>query len=539
MALFLFVVTLFWFIHISDRIFFWMYLWQLKEYRFDRMKAHFEMPTGKWLFSNYLYFLKLTLFASSALFFFDFWKTLFVPLGGLFYFALGSYALWKFWTRTISFPVFTKKAILLLILVFLFTLGVFVIKPFMPSHVFISVLLGGDVLVPFIVASVIALIKPISIMLKKRIVQRATSLRSSLPNLLVIGVTGSYGKTTTKEYIAHILSSKFKTFKTHLHVNTDVGIAQILLSDLTREHEICVAEMGAYRRGEIRETCAILQPHIGILTGINEQHISLFGSQENIIKAKYELIEALPPHGLAIFNGDNRYCAILYHKTKKPKRMYATNKSEDFIHYAARNIKAKEGVLSWTVVFKHQESEESYHAKLLGAHNVSNLLAAVAVAKELEMSKEEIQNALDTIQPFPHTMELKEGINGLKIIDDTYSANPDGVYAALDALTIFSKRKIIVMPSLIELGPTALKIHEEIARKIAETCMLAIITAKDYFRAMQKIALENGMTEIDFVYMDDPLKILDKIKSTTQPGDVVLLESRVPQRLMRLFIPHD
>jgi UDP-N-acetylmuramoyl-tripeptide--D-alanyl-D-alanine ligase len=274
------------------------------------------------------------------------------------------------------------------------------------------------------------------------------------------------------------------------------------------------------------------QPKIGILTGINNQHISLFESQENIIKGKYELIEALPPKGLAIFNGDNKYCAILYYKTHKSKRMYSAVKED--AEYKISDVTAKENLLRWNMRVPSGDSME-FEAPLIGRHYAENLTAAIIVALELGVSPEEIQNVLATIKPFPHTMELKKGINGIRIIDDTYSGNVDGVLAALDALSNFSGEKTIVMPTLIELGSDALTIHKNIAKKIAEVCKTAIITGFDFFKAMQEVAMANGMTEIDFVYMTDAYKILDKIKSTTKPNSVVLLESRVPSKIIDLL----
>jgi UDP-N-acetylmuramoyl-tripeptide--D-alanyl-D-alanine ligase len=363
--------------------------------------------------------------------------------------------------------------------------------------------------------------------------RQATKKRKQREDLLVIGTTGSYGKTTTKEFLAHILSQKFNVLKTEAHNNTELAIANTLLRKLKDSHEVFIVEMGAYRRGEIKTLCEMTQPKIGILTGINDQHISLFGSQENIIKGKYELIEALPPKGLAVFNGDNKYCAILYYKTHKPKRMYSSFK--DDAEYKISNIAAKENLLRWSITVRGVGTTE-FEAPLIGRHYVENCTGAIIIAFELGMNSEEIQGALSTLKPFPHTMELKKGINGIRVIDDSYSGKTAGVFAGLDALSNFSGQKVIVMPTLIELGKDALDIHKDVAKRIAEVCKTAIITGSDFFGPMQEVALANGMTEIDFVYMIDPHKIVDKIKSATKSGDVVLLESRVPRKLLELLL---
>ncbi len=146
---------------------------------------------------------------------------------------------------------------------------------------------------------------------------------------MVIGITGSYGKTSTKEILYTILAEKFgenKVLKTKEHQNSEVGVSQCILNDLKPEHKIFVCEMASYNRGGIKLLCDIAKPKIGILTGINEQHMSTQGSQENIIKTKYELIESLPQDGLSIFNGENFYCLELYQKTKIKKRICSINK---------------------------------------------------------------------------------------------------------------------------------------------------------------------------------------------------------------------
>lgn len=537
MILFLSTVTIFWFLYMAERLLFWLYLWQLKEYRFDRVRAHFELPTGRKLLVNKLLLIQMAFLISTGLFFIEkleIWKVFFVPLGSLLYFLLGAYTLWKISARNVRMPVFTKKAIA----IFLISIAaacspfVFLFSGLLEYYWYIALLVLFSASSPLLITGVIGITKPVGIYVKKRLIAKATQKRREKDDLLVIGITGSYGKTTTKEFLAHILSQKFNILKTEAHNNTELAIAHTILSRLNDSHEIFIVEMGAYRRGEIKILCDMTQPKMGIVTGINDQHISLFKTQENIIKGKYELIEALPPKGLAIFNGDNKYCAILYYKTQKPKRMYSAHKSD--AEYMISDIRASENILRWKIKGAGGNIFE-FEAPLIGRHYAENLTGAIIVALELGMSRDEIQNALSTLKPFPHTMELRKGINGIRIIDDSYSGNADGVFAALDALTNFSGQKVIVMPTLIELGKDAVTIHKNIAKRIAEVCKTAIITGSDFFGIMQETAVASGMTEIDFVHMTDPYKIVDKIKSTVKPDDVVLLESRVSTKIFELL----
>ena len=226
----------------------------------------------------------------------------------------------------------------------------------------------------------------------------------------------------------------------------------------------------------------MVKPKIGVLTGINQQHLALFGSQENIIMAKYELIESLSQNGMAFFNAKNKYCLELYEKTKIKKELYGKE------------------------------------AKLAGEENI---LGATAVARYLGMTEGEIAESLKKINNRIGGVSLKKGVNGLNIIDATYSANPDGVMAHLEYLKSLPGKKVIVMSCLIELGSTAGDIHKQIGKKIAEVCDLAIITSDDYLKEVKE---ETGGKAI---YMNEPKDIFEKIKNFCGEGDIILLEGRV------------
>jgi UDP-N-acetylmuramoyl-tripeptide--D-alanyl-D-alanine ligase len=363
-----------------------------------------------------------------------------------------------------------------------------------------------DILTPLITSVVVLLFQPIAVLMRNRIINKARQKREKFPNLLVIGITGSYGKTSTKEFLYSILADKFskeRVLKTSEHQNSEVGISQCVLNNLNENHKFFVVEMGAYNRGGIKLLCNIVKPKIGILTGINEQHMATFGSQENIIKAKYELIESLPKDGIAFFNGRNKYCAELYDKTNGIKK---------FLY--------------------------GQEAKFFGEENI---LGAMAAARELGMQESDIQNAANKIKDKFPGIKIKKTITGLNIIDATYSANPDGVMANLEYLkNNFIGKKIIVMPCLIELGKASREAHKRIGKKIAEVCDLAIITTSDRFGEIKEgAALANVLTsqKTEIIFMENPKKIFEKIMNVVSPptggADVVLLESRVPAFLIK------
>lgn len=525
-------LSLFWITRTIKVALFYAYLWQLKNYHIGRFVDHFRTEKGIKLIFNYIQIAKIAL----LVFYF------FLP-ASFQYILFGVYILESLvFFRNIILrkkmgPVRTKKALLLLLANFLAIILIPVIFYlfFKAGANFALSLLIADILAPVWISLIILLFQPFTVIVRNKIINQARMKRAQMEDLLVIGITGSYGKTTTKEFLYTILSEKFNVLKTREHQNSEIGISQCVLNDLKPEHEIFICEMGAYNTGGIRLLARIAQPKIGILTGINEQHMATFGSQENIIKAKYELIDALPERGLAIFNGDNPYCLDLYKKTLKPKRIYKKQKSNN----EEADIYAKEvEIIKNGLKFKvcAEKECEDFKVNILGAENILNILGAVCCAAELGMSLQEIAKACRKISPNQGPMKTMKGVNNLNILDSTYSANPDGVVAQLEFLKSLPGKKVIVMPCLIELGESSSEVHKTIGSKIGEVCDLAIITTKDKYKELRESALLAGMTEIDIFYSEDPREIFDKIKAFCKAGDNILLESRVPQALIEMLV---
>ena len=434
--IFEFLVSILWFIIFIKSFFFWLWLWQLKEYHLGRLKAHFEAQKFKKFISS-------------------FWR--------------------------LKFPKFTKKIILisfssiLLQLLMLFYLPLFLV-------IILTILFFPLFVLSFQIPT---------FLWRKIIIKKATKKREKFKNLKVIGITGSYGKTSTKEFLATILSEKFKVLKTREHQNSEIGISRCILNELRPEHQVFVVEMGAYNKGGIKLLCNIVKPQIGMITGINEQHLATFGTMENLLSAEggKELIESLPKEGIVFFNGKNKYCLEIYQKTKIKKKLYGQD------------------------------------APLC----LENLEGAKAVAKELGLSEEEILRGVEKIENKFPGIQLKKGINGLNIIDATYSANPDSIMAHLEYLKTFSGKKIIIMPCLIELGQASKEVHRRIGRKISEVCDLAIVTTKDRLKEIKETAPH-------VLFIEKSEEILKKIKEFCQPGDVILLESRLPNKVIEFLI---
>ncbi|RKD29120.1 UDP-N-acetylmuramoyl-tripeptide--D-alanyl-D-alanine ligase [Thermohalobacter berrensis] len=346
-------------------------------------------------------------------------------------------------------------------------------------------------------------------------------------DLKVVGITGSFGKTSTKFITTTILKEKFNVLKTPESYNTPMGISKVINNTLNEEHEVFVAEMGARKIGDIKEVAQLSNPHIGILTSVGPAHLDTFKNIENIMKTKYELIEELPPDGIAIFNYDNEYVRRLADKTFKEKILYGMNDTEKLDLYATDIQVSEEGS---TFILKDKEGNSvKCKSNLLGKHNISNLLAGAAAGKALGLTLEEIAKGIEKVEPVPHRLQLINPGTGVIVIDDAFNSNPVGARAALEVLSQFREgRKVIVTPGMVELGKEEEKENKEFGRSIAKVCDYAILVGKNRTKPIYEGLIEEGFnTESIFVVnsLDDATKRLQQI---VKPKDVVLFENDLP-----------
>ncbi|OGZ75674.1 MAG: hypothetical protein A3G45_03315 [Candidatus Staskawiczbacteria bacterium RIFCSPLOWO2_12_FULL_37_15] len=519
-------------------VLFWLYLWQLKEYHVGRFFDHFRTHKGKKLLFSFEQILKLVLLGlfvmDSGLFNPLFFVTFLVYLGESLIFLRNVYL------RNFKKPIKTSKTMFLA----LASLAVVILFFGKTSNIEDKLqpvwLLVFDILAPLIISIVVLIFQPFFVFARNNILRKASKKIKGFKGLTVIGITGSYGKTTTKEFLTTILSKKFKVAGTKKHQNSEIGIAKCILNDLNSQHQIFVVEMGAYKKGGIKLLADIVKPKIGIVTGVNEQHLALFGSLENLLSAEGggELAESLPKDGALIVNGDNKYCLdLLMHSSNLPanqEKKYSTSNKTIDSDIWTEEITVKKDSISLVAVDKNKNLA-NFTANVLGGHNVLNLLGAILVANELGMNFEEISDACKNIKQEQAGMILNQGKLGIDIIDSSYSANPDGVYADLNYLSIFPNKKAIIMPCLIELGLKSAEIHQKIGKKIGEICGLAIVTSKDKFEDMKKGAMEAGMKEKNILLCDNPQEIFSAITSFCKSGDVVLLEGRIPSKVIKLL----
>lgn len=478
-------------VHLVRTIIYWLHLWQIKEYRLDRLLVHIrETQQGRSIVFGFEPVAKtaVIIFYFFTIFYAEYYPLIPFAVIGIFLYESIRFIVDIFQNK-VKLPVFTPKliviAVITALIVYLF-LQVYLLDQFF-WFVFV------DKFVIWIIALLIGLFSFPSMFYKDTQINRAIKKIRKHKKLLVIGITGSYGKGSTKEYMYSILSSKFNTLKTPSTHNTPIGIARVILSKLTKGTEIFIVEMGAYKIGEIAEMCDFVQPKIGVLTAVNEQHVSLFGSIENTKMAKYELIESLPSKGIALFNGNNEIVYDLFRQTRRRKKyLYFTgNKQNDDAQIYADNIKVHSSFLTFDVNIGSNKIK-NLRVDLVGDHNIQNILPGIFLGHHLKMSVKEIAESIKTIKPLYKTMEPFNGKNGVLYIDDTYNANPASVTSAVEYLSHQKGKKALVLQPMIELGKNGKKDHYEIAKKIGSVCTHLYLTNKNFYKEIKKGIKDSG-----------------------------------------------
>ncbi|MFA5524387.1 MAG: UDP-N-acetylmuramoyl-tripeptide--D-alanyl-D-alanine ligase [Tissierellales bacterium] len=371
------------------------------------------------------------------------------------------------------------------------------------------------------------LVKPIENAVNHYFYDMAKKKVRSLEELKIVGITGSYGKTSVKFITAKILEEKFNVLKTPESYNTPMGVSKVINNTLKDEYNAFVVEMGARSIGEIKEMAELAGPKIGVITSIGPTHLDTFINIDNIMKTKYELIEALPPDGVAIFNYDNQYLRKLADKTFKEKILYGTDNIELLDIYAT-DIEVSEQGSTFNLNDKKGSSIEC-QTKLLGKHNIENLLAGAAVGVALGLTLEEIVIGIKKVEPIPHRLQLINPGTGVIVIDDAFNSNPVSSKAALEVINQFKEgRKIIVTPGMIELGEEEEEANRQFGRYIADVCDYVILVGKNRTKPIYEGIFEKDFNK-DNVFVVGSLNeatiVLQKI---VRSKDIVLFENDLP-----------
>lgn len=338
------------------------------------------------------------------------------------------------------------------------------------------------------------------------------------PDLLVIGITGSYGKTSVKTFLQALLSVQYNTLMTPESYNTPMGVVRTVRERLRPSHEVFLVEMGAKNPGDIRELCELVHPVYGIITSIGEQHLETFRTVDNIAATKFELAAAIPADGAVFLNTDN--ALIRRHPTDAPSVTYGTRSDAA---YRADGVEVDARGCSFTVTAPDGESQR-FTTRLLGAHNIQNLTGCIAVAHTLGIPLEKLVYPVRQLQPVEHRLQLLP--NGF--IDDAYNANPAGFRSALDVLAGFQSLRVLVTPGMVELGERQEALNRELGQYAAQRCDFAVLVGEKQAPPLKEGLIAGGFPEEKIFVaktLQDGLRHLDSLP----PGPrIVLLENDLP-----------
>lgn len=353
---------------------------------------------------------------------------------------------------------------------------------------------------------------------------KATKKLKSMNNTSVVGITGSYGKTSSKNILNDILNVKFTSFKTPKNFNTTNGLMVTINNYLDKFNDIFIAEMGAFKRGEIKELCDLVHPKYGILTRIGTAHLESFGSRENIQKGKFELIESLPSDGIGILNRDDEY-QVSYKLKNDCKIVWIGIDNEADV--TATNIKLSHTGTTFDCVIKGDKNKYTFTTKLLGKANVYNILAGIALGRELGMSMDELILGVKKVSPIEHRLELKKYGN-INIIDDAYNSNPVGSKMAVEVLGMMPGKKIIVTPGMIELADLQYELNKKFGTYIADVCDEVILVGREQTKPIYDGLIEKKYSVEHIHILQDVKEAFPLMQKLDEGNTYVLLENDLP-----------
>lgn len=366
---------------------------------------------------------------------------------------------------------------------------------------------------------------PIEYLRKNHYINEAKKILNDMPNLIVIGVTGSYGKTSVKNFLEKTLSTKYEVLTTPKNYNTTMGVVKTIRENLKPIHQVFICEMGATKIGDIKEICDIVKPTIGIITAIGPQHLESFKTIDNIIKTKFELLNSVKENnGVVFLNYSNELIA----KQKIDMNVLSYGINNELLNYNSYNLNSSSQGLSFKMLDNNSNKEIEFKTKLIGKHNVINLTVAIGVATYLGIPLDNLVPRIREIKSIEHRLQLISH-GDFTIIDNSYNSNPISSKSALDTLSEFDGTKIIVTPGLIELGNDEKRYNFELGQYITDICDYVFLVGSEHSKSiMQGILSKNFNTQKIFT-VTTPQEAIKEISNLAINGKItVLLENDLP-----------
>ncbi|PJF43556.1 MAG: hypothetical protein CUN55_08515 [Phototrophicales bacterium] len=378
---------------------------------------------------------------------------------------------------------------------------------------------------------------PVEATLRRGFIAKARR-RLKEAQVVVIGITGSYGKTSTKQYLTHILSGRYKVISTPKSYNTLMGVCITINNDLdpTAGYQYFVCEMGAYVPGEIRRICELTKPQMSIVIAVGPQHLERFGSLENIEKAKYEIVEGVPPNGITAFNFDDERVRRM--ETRQyPQHRFGVSCStppHPDARLIAENIKHTKDGLLFDVTDRQTNETRTFRTELVGLHNVTNILLATVIALETGMKLSEIALRVTSLTPADHRLRRTTLPNGITMLDDAYNTNPVGAANALEVLGLYQEgRRVLVTPGMVELADIQDIENEKLGRAASRYCTDIILVGKKQTEPIAKGVLSTDFDPNHLLIVDTVQEAIDWYQANLQSGDTILFLNDLADNYLR------
>ncbi len=350
--------------------------------------------------------------------------------------------------------------------------------------------------------------------------QEIATYKRSLYNIPVVAITGSVGKTSTKDIIARVLGEKFNVLKTEGNLNNHIGLPLTILK--LKEHEALVVEMGMNNLGEISVLTNIAKPNVAVITNVGTSHIGNLGSRDNILKAKLEILEGLAKDGILIINKDNDLLKKWYEENRENYRVktYGIKEKSDFTAY---DIMCKEDCSTYKIDINNNTYD--IELRIVGEHFVLNSLCAISVASIFEIPINKIISGILNFELTKNRMEIKKK-NNITIINDCYNANYDSMKAVLDFLgTNKNNRKIAVLGDMLELGEFSVELHKKVGMEVSKNKIDILITVGKSSKNISSSAKDCGMDKNNIFEFSNNKEAINKIKAIMEENDIILVKA--------------
>ena len=450
-------------------------------------------------------------------------------VGILFYILFSSLFITNLFTAKQKTPLKYTKRMTRLVVVYFILILIFSILIEILGFMFIPYLSYGligiiPIMLPLFLFLAYYITYPMEKLISNSSVKKAKKKLESIKNIQVIGITGSYGKTSVKNILKTLLSEKYKVCASPSSYNTPLGLAKTILQNLNSDNEIFIAEMGAKQRFDIKELCEMVKPKIAIITGIGNQHLLTFGSVDNIIRTKSELAEYVSNnHGKIFVNIESDGAKKLVNNFKDAiKVSIKDNKTDLFV----KDIKTTKDGSKFSLCFNNEVVE--CKTILLGDHNISNILLAATVAINLGLTLKEIQEGIEKLVTIPHRLEIVKSSSTYTILDDAYNSSVEGSKASLDVLSKFDGKKFVITPGLVELGTEQFNSNFEFGMDMAKVCDYVIIDSVINYDAISSGLIFGGFDEKNIIQVANLTQAVQMLNTLASSNDVVLFENDLP-----------